>query len=211
MKASELRKIAATKRTGLPMRKEEVELEEAEKKIPAGSYWSSYNNGRVTKMYTPGTRVKTKYGVGIIKSAHSSMDFQDDNDSHYKVNVNGKMHDIHADDLLDKKMGPKRINVKEEIVSEADDAVSKQIAAKKDAMQKQIRQKIAQKQMSVLQQKAQKKIQTIKAGTEKCSCDNTNESKMKCEVHGGNMNGIKGGKEAIVVNPPLREASKTKY
>jgi hypothetical protein len=101
--------------------------------------------------------------------------------------------------------------MKEEVVSEADDAIAKQIATKKDAMQKQIRQKIAQKQMSVLQQKAQKKIQTIKAGTEKCSCDSTNESKMKCEVHGGNMNGIKGGKEAIVVNPPLREASKTKY
>jgi hypothetical protein len=100
---------------------------------------------------------------------------------------------------------------KEEIVSEADDAIAKQIATKKDAMQKQIRQKIAQKQMSVLQQKAQKKIQTIKAGTEKCSCGTTNESKMKCEVHGGNMNGSKGGKEAIVINPPLREASKTKY
>jgi hypothetical protein len=78
-------------------------------------------------------------------------------------------------------------------------------------MQKQIRQKIAQKQMSVLQQKAQKKIQTIKAGTEKCSCGSTNESKMKCEVHGGDMNGVKGSKEAITVNPPLREASKTKY
>jgi hypothetical protein len=65
--------------------------------------------------------------------------------------------------------------------------------------------------MNVLQQKAQKKIQTIKAGTEKCSCGTTNESKMKCEVHGGNLNGSKGGKEAIVINPPLREASKTKY
>jgi hypothetical protein len=89
-------------------------------------------------------------------------------------------------------------------VTEADDAVSKQIAAKKDSMKKQIQQKIAQKQMSVLQQKAQKKIQTIKAGTEKCSCDSTNESKMNCEVHGDDKK-LKGGKEKIEINPMMRD------
>ena len=88
--------------------------EAAEKKVPAGHYWSPYH-GKVTKMHEPGTRVKTKHGVGVVKSAHSSMDFDDDNDSHYKVNVNGKTHEIHADDLVGKKMGPKRINVKEEV------------------------------------------------------------------------------------------------
>ncbi len=96
---------------------------------------------------------------------------------------------------------------KEEAVTEADDAVAKQIAAKKDAMQKQIQQKIAQKQMSAMQAKANKRLSSINASNDKCSCGTTNESKMKCEVHGDKGNGIKGGKEKIEVNPPLREAS----
>jgi len=92
-------------------------------------------------------------------------------------------------------------------VTEADDAVMKQIAAKKDAMKKQIQQKIAQKQMQVMQAKANKRISDIKASNDKCTCDSTNESKMKCEVHGGDHGGLKGGKEKIEVNPPLKEAS----
>ena len=92
-------------------------------------------------------------------------------------------------------------------VTEADDAVMKQIAAKKDAMKKQIQQKIAQKQMQVMQAKANKRISDIKASNDKCSCGSTNESKMKCEVHGGDHGGLKGGKEKIEVNPPLKEAS----
>jgi hypothetical protein len=92
-------------------------------------------------------------------------------------------------------------------VTEAEDAVAKQIAAKKDAMQKQIQQKIAQKQMSAMQAKANKRLSSINASNDKCSCGTTNESKMKCEVHGDKGNGIKGGKEKIEVNPPLREAS----
>jgi hypothetical protein len=74
-------------------------------------------------------------------------------------------------------------------VTEADDAVSKQIAAKKDAMQKQIQQKIAQKQMSAMQAKANKRLSNINASSH-------DDKEMK-----------KGGKEQIVINPPLKEAS----
>lgn len=97
---------------------------------------------------------------------------------------------------------------KEEIVVEADDAVAKQIAAKKEAMKKQIQQKIAQKQMQVMQSKAQKRLSSINASNDKCTCGDTNESKMKCEMHGGKHDDKKGkgGREAIVMNPPLKEA-----
>ena len=190
--------------------KEKVEVTEAEKKVPAGHYWSSYN-GKVTKMHTPGTRVKTKHGVGVVKSAHSSMDWQDDNDSHYKVNVNGKIHDIHADDLLDKKMAPRRINVKEEIVSEAAavGAPVPNMAAAMDARKAQVQRTIAQKQAAFQKAKANKRIAGTVKEAHKCSCGETNESKMKCEVHGGprNRQMVKGGKEQIVMNPPLKEAS----
>jgi hypothetical protein len=92
-------------------------------------------------------------------------------------------------------------------VTEADDSAAKQIAAKKDAMQKQIQQKIAQKQMQVMQAKANKRISDIKASNDKCTCGSTNESKMKCEVHGGEHGSkLSGGKEKIEVNPPLKEA-----
>jgi len=81
-------------------------------------------------------------------------------------------------------------SVKNEEVAEADDAVAKQIAAKKEQLKKQIQQKIAQKQMSVMQKKAQKKIQDIKASNDKDVDDN-----MK-----------KKGKDEVEVNPELREA-----
>jgi hypothetical protein len=73
-------------------------------------------------------------------------------------------------------------------VTEADDAVSKQIAAKKDAMQKQIQQKIAQKQMSTMQAKANKRLSNINAS----SHDDKEEMK-------------KGGKEKIEINPAMRD------
>lgn len=75
-------------------------------------------------------------------------------------------------------------------ITEADDAVAKQIKAKKEQIKKQIQQKIAQKQMSVMQQKAQKKIQDIKASNDKDAYVN-----MK-----------KKGKDEIEVSPELREA-----
>lgn len=75
-------------------------------------------------------------------------------------------------------------------VTEADDAVAKQIAAKKDAMKAQIQRKIAQKQMATMQAKANKRLSTISASS------HNDKEEMK-----------KGGKEKIEVNPPLREAS----
>ena len=91
----------------------------------------------------------------------------------------------------------KRISMKKEDVTreeteitEADDAVAKQIKAKKEQIKKQIQQKIAQKQMSVMQQKAQKTIQNIKASNDK-------------DVY---VNMKKKGKDEIEVSPELREA-----
>lgn len=72
-------------------------------------------------------------------------------------------------------------------VTEADDAVSKQIAAKKDAMKKQIQQKIAQKQMSTMQAKANKRLSSINASND------IDKKEMK-----------KGGKEPIEVNPTMK-------
>lgn len=99
---------------------------------------------------------------------------------------------------------------KEETVVEAAPAasgVADQMAARKDALQSQIQRKIAQKQMDVMKSKANKRISNIKETDSKCSCGTTNESKMKCEVHGGKDKATKGGREAIVMNPPLKEAS----
>lgn len=91
----------------------------------------------------------------------------------------------------------KRISMKKEDVTreeteitEADDAVAKQIKARKEQIKKQIQQKIAQKQMSVMQQKAQKTIQNIKASNDK-------------DVY---VNMKKKGKDEIEVSPELREA-----
>ena len=88
------------------------------------------------------------------------------------------------------KVGGNNKKTYEEVeVTEADDAVAKQIAAKKDAMQKQIQQKIAQKQMSAMQAKANKRLSNINASSH-------DDKEMK-----------NGGKEKIVINPPLKEAS----
>lgn len=73
-------------------------------------------------------------------------------------------------------------------VTEADDAMAKQIAAKKDAMKKQIQQKIAQKQMSTMQAKANKRLSSINASND------TDKEEMK-----------KGGKEKIEINPAMRD------
>jgi hypothetical protein len=72
----------------------------------------------------------------------------------------------------------------------------------------EIQRKIAQKQAAHQQSKSNKRIiGSIKENGKKCSCNDTNESKMKCEVHGGKEKGIKGGKEPIEINPALKEAS----
>ena len=92
-------------------------------------------------------------------------------------------------------------------VAEADNAVAKQIAAKKDAFKTQLQQKIAAKQMNTMQAKANKRLSNIHASNDKCSCQEGKGKSMSCEMHGDKSKGIKGGKEQIIVNPPMREAA----
>jgi hypothetical protein len=92
-------------------------------------------------------------------------------------------------------------------VAEADNAVAKQIAAKKDTFKKQLQQKIAAKQMNTMQAKANKRLSNIHASNDKCTCQEGKGKSMTCEMHGDKANGIKGGKEQIIVNPPMREAA----
>jgi hypothetical protein len=91
-------------------------------------------------------------------------------------------------------------------VAEADNAVAKQIAAKKDAFKKGLQQKIAAKQMNTMQAKANKRLSNIHASNDKCSCQEGKGKSMTCEVH-GDSSSMKGGKEQIIVNPPMREAA----
>jgi hypothetical protein len=107
---------------------------------------------------------------------------------------------------------PKKTNEETDpgFVSEAENAVAKQIAAKKDAVKADIQKKIAAKQTSVLQAKANKRLSNIHASNDKCSCSEGKGKSMSCEVHGDTKK-LKGGKEPIEINPPLREAQvKTK-
>jgi len=83
------------------------------------------------------------------------------------------------------------------------------VGAAMDARKSEVQRKIAQKQAAHQQAKANRRISgTMKEAGDKCSCGEDNGSKMKCEVHGGprNRQMVKGGKEQIVVNPPLKEA-----
>jgi hypothetical protein len=83
------------------------------------------------------------------------------------------------------------------------------VGAAMDARKSEVQRKIAQKQAAHQQAKANRRISgTMKEAGGKCSCGEDNGSKMKCEVHGGprNRQMVKGGKEQIVVNPPLKEA-----
>jgi len=101
--------------------------------------------------------------------------------------------------------------VKEEtdpgFVAEADNAVAKQIAAKKDTFKKQLQQKIAAKQMNTMQAKANKRLSNIHASNDKCTCQEGKGKSMTCEMHGDKDKAMKGGKEQIIVNPPMREAA----
>jgi hypothetical protein len=132
-------------------------------------------NHKVDVVVSKDNKKETKNDVVQAKDKHDAM---------FKIQM--KYH----------KMGYKvhdtkhKGTVKEETeITEADDAIAKQIAAKKDAMQKQIQQKIAQKQMSTMQAKANKRLSSINAS----SHDDKEEIK-------------KGGKEKIEINPPLKEA-----
>jgi len=92
-------------------------------------------------------------------------------------------------------------------VAEADNAVAKQIAAKKDAFKTQLQQKIAAKQMNTMQAKANKRLSSINASNDKCTCQEGKGKSMTCEMHGDKSKGIKGGKEPIEINPGMREAA----
>ena len=92
-------------------------------------------------------------------------------------------------------------------VSEAENAVAKQIAAKKDTFKKQLQQKIAAKQMNTMQAKANKRLSNIHASNDKCTCQEGKGKSMTCEMHGEKDKAMKGGKEQIIVNPPMREAA----
>ena len=76
--------------------------------------------------------------------------------------------------------------------------MAKQLADKKAAIQKTI----VQKKMQVMQSKANKQMSSMKEG--KCSCTEGKKS-MTCETHGDKAMGMKGGKEPILMNPPLRD------
>jgi len=92
-------------------------------------------------------------------------------------------------------------------VAEADNAVAKQIAAKKDAFKTQLQQKIAAKQMNTMQAKANKRLANINASNDKCTCQEGKGKSMTCEMHGDKSKDIKGGKEPIEINPAMREAA----
>jgi len=191
--------------------KEEVELDEAQK-----PYVSSGENGSWHVMNSAGKIHKTfTRKEGGIKAANAHLSKNYNKLSKVKEEVSDAAKKILGDKAKEHggkvpftsttyKDGKKVVtrghndekgnrvvtSVKNEEVAEADDAVAKQIAAKKEQLKKQIQQKIAQKQMSVMQKKAQKKIQDIKASNDKDVDDN-----MK-----------KKGKDEVEVNPELREA-----
>ena len=80
----------------------------------------------------------------------------------------------------------------------AENPMAKQLADKKAAIQKTI----VQKKMQIMQSKANKQMSSMKEG--KCSCTEGKKS-MTCETHGDKAMGMKGGKEPILMNPPLRD------
>jgi hypothetical protein len=92
----------------------------------------------------------------------------------------------------------------EEVVDEA--ASVPNVAADMAARKTEVQRKIAAKQASMQMAKANKRISGSPMKEAKCSCGEAKESKMTCEVHGDNK-GLKGGKEPIIMNPPLKEAS----
>jgi hypothetical protein len=95
---------------------------------------------------------------------------------------------------------------------EVDEAVAgTNVAADMDARKAEIQRRIAQKQASFQQAKANKRISSSTIREAKCSCGEAKGSKMTCEMH-GDKKSLKGGKEPILMNPPLKETySKTKY
>ena len=94
---------------------------------------------------------------------------------------------------------------KEEVVDEAAVA-GNNVVADMDARKTEVQRKIAQKQASFQQSKANKRISSPTMKEAKCTCGEGKGSKMTCEVCNSDK-GLKGGKEPILMNPPLKEAS----
>ena len=140
------------------------------------------------------------------KSEQTEVDYKKANFKHDMMGDDKRM----KNEVADGNKANFKSNMKEETeVAEAAPAPKMNVAADMEARKAEVQRKIAQKQASYQQSKANKRIsgqvrENDKSG--KCSCGSTNESKMKCEVHGGKK-GLKGGKEPIEMNPPLREAS----
>jgi hypothetical protein len=191
--------IATKRTTGIQKAVGKLTKEEAEQtdeamspKQKAHSNRLKNNPGRKGSVFDPSSNFDApNHKVDVVVSKDNKKETKNDvvqakdkHDAMFKIQM--KYH----------KMGYKvhdtkhKGTVKEETeITEADDAIAKQIAAKKDAMQKQIQQKIAQKQMSTMQAKANKRLSSINAS----SHDDKEEMK-------------KGGKEKIEINPPLKEA-----
>jgi hypothetical protein len=94
---------------------------------------------------------------------------------------------------------------KEEVVDEAAVA-GNNVVADMDARKTEVQRKIAQKQASFQQSKANKRISSPTMKEAKCTCGEGKGSKMTCEVCNSDK-GLKGGKEPILINPPLKEGS----
>jgi hypothetical protein len=58
-----------------------------------------------------------------------------------------------------------------------------------------------------MQAKANKRLSNIHASNDKCTCQEGKGKSMSCEMHGDKDKAMKGGKEQIIVNPPMREAA----
>jgi len=80
----------------------------------------------------------------------------------------------------------------------SENPMAMQLADKKASIEKTI----AQKKMQVMQAKANKQISSMKEA--KCTCTEGKKS-MTCEVCNDKSKGMKGGKEPILMNPPLRD------
>jgi hypothetical protein len=89
---------------------------------------------------------------------------------------------------------------------EVDEAVAgTNVAADMAARKTDVQRRIAQKQASMQLAKSNKRISGSTMKEASCTCGEAKESKMTCEMHGDNKT-LKGGKEPILMNPPIKEA-----
>jgi hypothetical protein len=184
------------------MKEEAEQIDELSKKT-MGSYIKKASHDVATKSAATGRYADR---ANTVKDQMKKGDY-----SNYQQ---GKKDDATADKMFNKSWK------RREGIAKATDKLTKEsvdeaapakmnVAADMDARKSEVQRKIAQKQAAHQQAKANRRISgTMKEAGGKCSCGEDNGSKMKCEVHGGprNRQMVKGGKEQIVVNPPLKEA-----